>query len=340
MTHLNDPVLALAIKERGLDAEPDFEIGANEAGEITMNVDGTEITADEMANIKDATKVVANPDPDDSDESLTGIQIGDEKYKIVGDGGTTVVANPEGEATGDITKIQVDATIYSIPEGTAVEANPTLDDSDATLTGLQVGDTKYKIPQGTTVVANNGQSASTALTTLQVGNTNYSIGSGSVTSSSLNTTVLDLVGGSQIFPCSLTDQLTLSVKEYGEESFEDYLMRQLNISLDESQGLFAYLIALPQSFNSIAPSSTLFLAAWEYDEEEGTWSTADYQGILEPDVSLGTLEYPDSGTNLDSSFIKVAAFGYSDISSTLPNEMVFYDISNFGLSAFFGITKS
>lgn len=309
MKHLNDPVLALAIKERGLDAEPDFEIGANEAGEITMNVDGTEITADEMANIKDATKVVANPDPDDSDESLTGIQIGDEKYKIVGDGGTTVVANPEGEATGDITKIQVNTTIYSIPEGT-------------------------------TVVANNGQSASTALTTLQVGNTNYSVGGGSATSSSFNTTVLDLVGGNQIFPCSPTDQLTLSVKEYGEESFEDYLMRQLNISLDESQGFFAYLIALPGSFNSIDFTSALFLAAWEYDEEEGTWSTANYQGILEPDASMGTLADPDSGINLDSSFIKVAAFGYSDVSSTIPQDMVFYDISGFGLSAFFEITKS
>ena len=84
MTHLNDPVLALAIKERGLDAEPDFEIGANEAGEITMNVDGTEITADEMANIKDATKVVANP---------------------------------EGEATGDMNKIQVGETIYNVAGG-------------------------------------------------------------------------------------------------------------------------------------------------------------------------------------------------------------------------------
>ena len=37
--------------------------------------------------------------------------------KYGGDGGTTVVANPEGTATAELTKLKVKNTIYSIPEG-------------------------------------------------------------------------------------------------------------------------------------------------------------------------------------------------------------------------------
>lgn len=65
-----------------------------------------------------------------------------------GQGGSTVIANPEGEATEDLNKLQVEDTIYGIPQGTEVVANPELSGDEEDLTGLQVGDTKYKVPEG------------------------------------------------------------------------------------------------------------------------------------------------------------------------------------------------
>lgn len=64
-----------------------------------------------------------------------------------GGGGTTVVANPEGTATDDLSKLQVGQTIYAIPEGTEVEANPQ-DSASETLTKLKVDDTIYSVPNG------------------------------------------------------------------------------------------------------------------------------------------------------------------------------------------------
>ena len=62
--------------------------------------------------------------------------------------GTEVEANPEGTATEDLTKIGIDDSIYGIPQGTPVVANPTLAGTEADLTGLEVAGTKYKVPQG------------------------------------------------------------------------------------------------------------------------------------------------------------------------------------------------
>lgn len=67
-----------------------------------------------------------------------------------GGGGTEVVANPEGTATTDLEKLKVGETIYGIPEGTNVVANPTLAGTESALTGLEVGDTKYKVDSGMT----------------------------------------------------------------------------------------------------------------------------------------------------------------------------------------------
>lgn len=90
------------------------------------------------------------------------------------EGGTTVVANPSGTATTDLTKLQVGSSIYGIPEGTTVVANPS-STATADLEKLQVGSTVYEIPEGTTVVANPSGTATDDLTKLQVGNTIYSI---------------------------------------------------------------------------------------------------------------------------------------------------------------------
>lgn len=62
------------------------------------------------------TEVVANPTPGVDDPALTGLQVGDNKYKV--------------------------------PEVSNVVANPTLTGTEPVLTGLQVGDNKYSIPEG------------------------------------------------------------------------------------------------------------------------------------------------------------------------------------------------
>ena len=51
--------------------------------------------------------------------SLTNIRIDDKVYTISGGGGTTVVANPSGTATADLTKLQVGNDIYAIPSGSS-----------------------------------------------------------------------------------------------------------------------------------------------------------------------------------------------------------------------------
>lgn len=71
-----------------------------------------------------------------------------DKDLLPSDVGTTVVANPTGTATDDLTKIQVGETIYGIEGGTEVIANPTMAGTEAALNGLQVGDTKYKVDSG------------------------------------------------------------------------------------------------------------------------------------------------------------------------------------------------
>lgn len=64
-----------------------------------------------------------------------------------GGGGTTVVANPAGEPTDDLNKVQIGSTIYDIPEGAEVEANPT-DSASETLTKLKVDNIIYSVPSG------------------------------------------------------------------------------------------------------------------------------------------------------------------------------------------------
>ena len=61
-----------------------------------------------------------------------------------------VNANPEGEATGTLTKLEVDGEIYAIPQGTSVVANPE-DEATDTLTKLEVGEEVYEIPSYTPI---------------------------------------------------------------------------------------------------------------------------------------------------------------------------------------------
>ena len=56
-----------------------------------------------------------------------------------------VNANPEGEATGTLTKLEVKGSIYAIPQGTNVTANPE-GEATGSLTSLGIGGVKYSIP--------------------------------------------------------------------------------------------------------------------------------------------------------------------------------------------------
>lgn len=64
---------------------------------------------------------------------------------------TTVVANPEGEASTDLEKLTVGETIYGIPEGVNVVANPETE-SSGNLTKITIGETTYAISQGANIV--------------------------------------------------------------------------------------------------------------------------------------------------------------------------------------------
>lgn len=62
---------------------------------------------------------------------LYSISIDGDIYTVEGSGGTTVVANPSEPATEQLYSIQVDSTVYSIPQGTTVSStNKTLSTSD------------------------------------------------------------------------------------------------------------------------------------------------------------------------------------------------------------------
>lgn len=118
-----------------------------------------------------------------------------DKSLIPDDVGATVVANPTGSATQDLTKLQVGETIYGIDTGTEVIANPTLAGTEADLTGLQVGNTKYAVPQGTQVVANPTLAGTeNSLNGLQVGDTKYKVDSG-ISQTDADARYLQLSGG-------------------------------------------------------------------------------------------------------------------------------------------------
>ena len=60
-----------------------------------------------------------------------------------------VSANPTLAGTeADLTGLQVGDTKYKIPEGTEVIANPTLSGTEADLEGIQIDGTKYKVSGG------------------------------------------------------------------------------------------------------------------------------------------------------------------------------------------------
>ena len=73
---------------------------------------------------------------------FTGLLSGD----IIGEGGTTVIANPSGSATDTLNKIQIDETIYSVEGGggTEVIANPSGTPTEDINT-IEISDVIYQI---------------------------------------------------------------------------------------------------------------------------------------------------------------------------------------------------
>ena len=73
---------------------------------------------------------------------FTGLLSGD----IIGEGGTTVIANPSGSATDTLNKVQIDETIYSVEGGggTEVIANPTGTPTE-NINTIEISDVIYQI---------------------------------------------------------------------------------------------------------------------------------------------------------------------------------------------------
>ena len=87
------------------------------------------------------TVVTGNPSGSGFNTLLTKIKIGDSKYKLP----DAVVANPEAEASTDLTKLTVGSTIYGIPGGgggfidpsTVIQARSLISNNTATYTATK-----------------------------------------------------------------------------------------------------------------------------------------------------------------------------------------------------------
>ena len=108
--------------------------------------------------------VVGNPTLSGTEPLLTGLQIGDDKYKAPDQTKIyTSVAGTEPEFKG----IQVgEGLVYKVPAGAV--ANPTLAGTEPLLTGLQIGLDKYKVPDPTKII-NVLSGTEPALKGLQIG---------------------------------------------------------------------------------------------------------------------------------------------------------------------------
>ena len=63
----------------GINCKPSFLVYKDDSDNVTLQIDDETLTSED---IKDMQKIVPNPELDDSVEVLTGLQIGDEKYKV------------------------------------------------------------------------------------------------------------------------------------------------------------------------------------------------------------------------------------------------------------------
>ncbi|MBQ9416778.1 MAG: hypothetical protein IJU20_08080 [Clostridia bacterium] len=121
------------------------------------------------------TGVTANPTLSGNEAELTGLQVGDTKYKMPE--GSEVVANPTLAGTEtQLAGIQVDGTKYKMPDVPTIAANPTQTGSETELERLQINSAKFKITHPTVPsIAVNPTLAGTeaAMTGLELNGTKY-----------------------------------------------------------------------------------------------------------------------------------------------------------------------
>ena len=118
----------------------------------------------ELIETVESNAVTANPTLAGTEPLLTGLQIGDDKYKAPDQTKIyTSVAGTEPEFEG----LQVcEGLIYKVPAG--AEANPPLDGTEPLLNGLKIGNDKYKVPDPTKII-NTLSGTEPALKGLQIG---------------------------------------------------------------------------------------------------------------------------------------------------------------------------
>lgn len=102
----------------------------------------------ELIETVESNAVTVNPTLAGTEPLLTGLQVGDDKYKAPDQTKIyTSVAGTEPEFKG----IQVgEGLVYKVPAGAV--ANPALFGTEPLLTGLQIGLDKYKVPDPTKII--------------------------------------------------------------------------------------------------------------------------------------------------------------------------------------------
>lgn len=119
----------------------------------------------ELIETVKANAVTANPTLAGTEPLLTGLQIGDDKYKAPDQTKIyTSVAGTEPEFKG----LQVgEGLVYKVPAGAV--ANPNLFGTEPLLDGLQIGNDKYKVPDPTKII-NTLSGTEPQLKGIQIGN--------------------------------------------------------------------------------------------------------------------------------------------------------------------------
>ena len=102
----------------------------------------------ELIETVETNAVTANPTLAGTEPLLTGLQIGDDKYKAPAQTKIyTAIAGTEPVFKG----IQIgEDGIYKVPD--PAEANPPLFGTEPLLTGLKIGNDRYKVPDQTKII--------------------------------------------------------------------------------------------------------------------------------------------------------------------------------------------
>ena len=139
-----------------------------QGGSFTVGVNIRQtILTNELANL--SPSVIANPAGTATDD-LSTVQIGNTIYNVEGGGGTTVVPNPADPATDELETIQIGDTVYSLPEDEI---------TDVQVNGTSVVENGVASISIQDITANPEEEATADLTKIQIGNTIYGIEGGS-----------------------------------------------------------------------------------------------------------------------------------------------------------------